>query len=55
MEAKQNATKQSIDHRINQRGNKIPRDKMKAQLSRSLWDGAKATLKLTAIQAYLRK
>ena len=34
VEAKQNATKQSINHRINQRGNKIPRDKMKAQLSR---------------------
>ena len=44
VEAKQNATKQSIDHRINQRGNKIPRDKMKAQLSRNLWDGAKTTL-----------
>ena len=44
VEAKQNATKQSINHRINQRGNKIPRDKMKAQLSRNLWDGAKTTL-----------
>ena len=61
VEAKQYATKQSMDHWRNQRGNqKTPRDKWKQKSTaiQNLWETAKAVLRgkcITAIQSYLRK
>ena len=59
MEAKQNATKEQMDHRRNQEEIKkyLEMNANKNMTIQNLWDSAKAVLrgKFTEIQAYLRK